>query len=501
MKKVITILCIMIMSLVFCTSSFASNWFRTLSIGSSSLNSSSIFDINSTLYGSRPCPSMDTTQRNAIGSPVSGLCIFNTDDLEFNVYDGSNWYVFGRLTNSEMNQLENINAVTITNTQWGYLGNLDQDLITTGGPTFDSLNISNNITVGGTVDGIDIANNVCQSNGTNCQIDGSGTTNYVTKWTDGDSLGDSVIFDNGTNVGIGSLTPGKELDVVGTIRASIDVIANGFSLCQSGGTNCPAFVWGTGTVNYIPKWSITNTLADSIIIENSGNIGIGSAVPDAIIDINGDRAILPAPAATPADATLNNSQYSVYLDETGDQIGFKWKESGGSVFTQIVGSGSGGGGGTSAINWIGDTKAPEETFEYLEKVWKFSKNDAGNQFLGIYVKVPKTFTVSNQIFCYIAQYSPSSSNTQLLTIKTYLVRKNVDPLSISTNFYVSTNTAITNTVVDQYREVQIDLTDASGQINSIDVNPGDILFLEMYRGTDTDTADIRFIPNATELEF
>jgi len=41
----------------------------------------------------------------------------------------------------------------------------------------------------------------------------SGTTNYVAKFTGANSIGNSVIYDNGTNVGIGTTTPQDKLDV------------------------------------------------------------------------------------------------------------------------------------------------------------------------------------------------------------------------------------------------------------------------------------------------
>ncbi|MBL7664795.1 MAG: tail fiber domain-containing protein [Bacteriovoracaceae bacterium] len=50
--------------------------------------------------------------------------------------------------------------------------------------------------------------NVCRQDGTNCpaggSVGGSGTTNYVTKWTAGTTAGNSQIFDDATNVGIGT---------------------------------------------------------------------------------------------------------------------------------------------------------------------------------------------------------------------------------------------------------------------------------------------------------
>ena len=48
-------------------------------------------------------------------------------------------------------------------------------------------------------------------------VDGSGTTNYVSKWTDEDTIGNSTIFDNGTTVGINTTTGfiGRDLAVGG----------------------------------------------------------------------------------------------------------------------------------------------------------------------------------------------------------------------------------------------------------------------------------------------
>jgi hypothetical protein len=43
---------------------------------------------------------------------------------------------------------------------------------------------------------------------------GSGTTNYVSKWTGSTALGSSQIFDNGTSVGIGTATPSAKLHLI-----------------------------------------------------------------------------------------------------------------------------------------------------------------------------------------------------------------------------------------------------------------------------------------------
>lgn len=160
--------------------------------------------------------------------------------------------------------------------------------------------------------------------------------------------------------------------------------------------------------------------------------------------------------------------------------------------------GAGGGGGGAAWN-PAEGYAPIMSEENGERVWLF---DASlNQKLVIFIKVPEGYKTGKQIFMYLGHYSPSTSGTNLLKTSTYLVRADTDAASSTTNNYVSTNTAVTNTVADQYRKIQVALTDAIGKVNSVSVTAGDLLRVNLYRDTDTDNEDIRFIPSATELKF
>jgi hypothetical protein len=51
-------------------------------------------------------------------------------------------------------------------------------------------------------------------------VTGSGTTDYIPIWTSSTALGDSVIYQRATDVGIGTITPKAPLDVVGNINTS-----------------------------------------------------------------------------------------------------------------------------------------------------------------------------------------------------------------------------------------------------------------------------------------
>jgi hypothetical protein len=57
-----------------------------------SMDSTAILQADSTAKGFLP-PRMTTTQRDAIGSPTSGLMIYNSTTNKLNVYTGSNWEV------------------------------------------------------------------------------------------------------------------------------------------------------------------------------------------------------------------------------------------------------------------------------------------------------------------------------------------------------------------------------------------------------------------------
>ena len=256
--------------------------------------------------------------------------------------------------------------------------------------------------------------------GTSAGIGGSGTTGYLTKWTDTYTVGASVLYDNGTNIGIGTATPTSKLHVVGTVNLNgvttigaaltasstlnvtgtatlssslqvdgstdlndtlevtgvttlgstlgvtgqgtfggnvgigslspsqaLDVLgamrfgtAGAYntlntsaavsgptgdlywgdrSVCDSSG-NCAgtsAGLGGSGTTNYLAKWSSTYGLGNSLVFDNGTNVGIGSTSPTATLDVVGSLRLNDGSYSAPSLTFRTNSDAGFYEEPLG----------------------------------------------------------------------------------------------------------------------------------------------------------------------------------------
>src|SRR3989338_1166921 len=167
-------------------------------------------------------------------------------------------------------------------------------------------------------------------------ISGSGTTNYITKWTGSSSLGNSIIFDNGTNVGIGTTSPGIKLEVSDTMGVkegndfvTLDVSAGDSYISWGDSDSSRSLVFGT-IANYPGSgWS------EKMRITNSGNVGIGTTGPGyklTISDVSGSSLLALVnstnntnwqfiPVTNGANSDLrfyNNGAYPVTFQTTGN---------------------------------------------------------------------------------------------------------------------------------------------------------------------------------------
>ncbi len=94
------------------------------------------------------------------------------------------------------------------------------------------------------------------------------------------------------NVGIGTWNATSGLEVVGSIKASTDIVVGSQSVCQEDGTNCPASApaapaGGTGAVQYNNAGTTAGN--EAVFSFNGTNIGIGTTNGRQLFEVNGTQ--------------------------------------------------------------------------------------------------------------------------------------------------------------------------------------------------------------------
>lgn len=302
-----------------------------LAVGTSSAAAaSSVLELSSTAKGFLP-PRMTTTQRDAISSPATGLMIFNSTNAQLEIYTGSAWAGLGGLSTGAIAAFASTTCPSgwseYTAARGRFLRGIDNgagndpsgtrapgaiqadmtkismsaDSGVVGGNIYNPSPTSSTLrfetsgsfgSVGGS--GVEtrpknVAVIFCQYNGVGnvpATATVNGTANYVAKFTGPSNVGNSQIYDDGTNVGIGTVSPGGIFQVTKDSTYNIDTTA-GLRITNA---TTPAKMLAAGydgslDAAYVQSLHSGTAYKTLLLNPNGGNVGIGTAAPGAPLDV------------------------------------------------------------------------------------------------------------------------------------------------------------------------------------------------------------------------
>jgi hypothetical protein len=201
-------------------------------------------------------------------------------------------------------------------------------------------------------------------------VQGTGSQNYLARWLTAGSLTSSVIYDNGTNVGIGAINPAAKLHVVDGDSGDVAL----------------AVTQNHASSGYGATINVTNTTASQSALEvstggtfrfrvmNDGSVAIGLTSPDSNYKITTSGGGIKAESASaqPAGYFNNSSTGNSLVTGSGAVkvgnlagTGSRMVVAGadGTLTTQAISTGSVTGGGTAnyIAKWTSGTNVATST--------------------------------------------------------------------------------------------------------------------------------------------
>lgn len=291
----------------------------------------------------------------------------------------------------------------------------------------------------------------------------SGTTNYISKFSSSTALGNSQLFDNGTNIGIGTITPGAKFQIVGATSGNNTIDGSGslvwFKQTGTWGMNAPYTLWvdgysmlggfrinaadgqrtvfnsitnaelGFGTNGGNITFSYGNGINRGLTFLNSnGNLGLGTTTPNAKLEISsGTTGSSGLRFTNLTNATVGASAFSGLLgvNSSGDVgIGTVAASSLSGLTAGQALFGSTTGSIAQSTNFFWDntnsrlgigTNAPTSRLSVVETVNSSAVDQINVQNLSNGISAAARFTLQNDASDKASFFIPSSTNNGIGT--------------------------------------------------------------------------------------
>ena len=175
-------------------------------------------------------------------------------------------------------------------------------------------------------------------------VDGSGTANYLSKWTDTDTIGNSNILDNGTNVGISTNNPVGLLDII-RVSNTAPALRIGSSATYGWG-----FFSRASTGDLSIERDNNTTYSPTLYLKRAdGNVGIGTNAPSAKLHVDvgaSGGAIIEGDDWSRLQLAITGSTIGILNDDTINAFSiYDWTS---SAYRMVVNTSGNVGIGTTA---------------------------------------------------------------------------------------------------------------------------------------------------------
>jgi hypothetical protein len=297
----------------------------------------------------------------------------------------------------------------------------------------------------------------------------SGTTNYLSKFTGTTTLGNSLVYDNGTNVGIGTTSPTDRLHIVDASNANI------FARVTANGTNASA------------AWVAQNDQVDNVVYRVFGSGATGSQMgislarsASLLANLGGTGSFLVGTFSNTDFilGTVNTERARIntsgnFLIGTTTDAGYKLDVSGSTRVTGDITAGTGATTDNSKINIYGNNAGVSKYLRLEHTNSSTSQLVTDNTYLSLtaanYIAATKTLLAYGGVWLTKDTFIRSTESDNSYVDLMQLTSANLLKFGVITNISSNGAVAIYSNEVERVR------IDSTGNVGIGTTTPSTIL--------------------------